>query len=144
MFRKIVITTVLLSMICSAFADAANAPAPSNTLLAKRIADLEYKVKVANQFIETQKIFNQLINDSDTKHQNDIIELKSAIYDPGNMYDMIKQNHNDIGILGSDFTDLKDSVRKSDGVICRLKQVENVVFKYGTNYHSYEPVCIIY
>lgn len=135
MIKQFVMSFSIVMFLSSTFCEAASAPAPTNTQLLKRIVQLESQLKSVNTFIDAQKRVNKRNFDSIFIHNIDISNIKNDIYNTGNLYDMIKENKRLI-----DSTN--DSLERSDGIICRLKQLEEDVYKFGSQYHSYEPICV--
>lgn len=133
----------ILSVMCfgSTFCDAASAPAPTNAQLQKRIVQLEKQLQTVNNFIRAQGTVNRN-NAMDVFNQkNEINDLKSALYNPGNIYDQVKDNRTQTDLLRDSVDKINKTLERTDGIICRIKQVENEVLKNGSPYHSYEPIC---
>lgn len=137
MFYKFSITLIILSFLSVTICDAATAPAPTNALLLKRIQKLETQVKsLTEQNVLIAKQIDNLYN-----YQK---ENYSAFSDLDYKMNKIENMLNGSTGLKNQTSSLNTALNDTDGIICRLKQIENDIYKNGTRFHSYEPTCVTY
>lgn len=135
MFRHYVVSFLIVMFFSSTFCDAASAPAPTTTQLLKRIQKLESQVKtLTDQNILIAKqidIFYGYQKENYTTFSDLDYRLKK-----------IESMLNGSNGLKNQTSSLNTAINDTDGIICRVKQLENDVYKYGTMFHNYEPICV--
>lgn len=116
-----------------------NAAAPTITTnaLLKKITTLESEVKkLKDQNILMAKTINYFFDYQ--KENNSLFEK----YDK-RLID-IEDNLDGYKGINKQIKSINSALNDSDGIICRIKQIEKDIYKSETSYFAYEPVCITY